>query len=1237
MSDPRPDDPLRTCDPVAGPLAGPADTLTPSAPTTGPGAETDRLSVPGYEILGKLGQGGFGVVYQARQLAADRVVALKMILHGGHAGDDTRERFRTEAQAIARLQHPHIVQVFEVGEHDGLPFFSLEYCPGGSLAQKLAGTPLPPKEAAGLVETLARAMDAAHREHIIHRDLKPANVLLAADGTAKVTDFGLAKQLNAAAGPTLSNAVLGTPSYMAPEQAHGKGALVGPAADTYALGAILYECLVGRPPFKAATTWETLAQVLNDEPVPPRQLQSAVPRDLETICLKCLRKEPARRYASAAALAEDLRRYQAGEPITARPVSRYERAVKWVRRKPAAAALIAVSSAALVALFLTIGAYSLTERRLREEADKAREEAENKTTAADRARQEANAQTAAAVQAREQTEETLARSLLRPLGHAEGQLNDIELDALWELAESPSDRVRRLFLAHAIERPSTARQLRNRRELAVHAALGLDPARRRQFEEVVLARLRAAGTKPDLRMDCAFVALGIARPGRAITAEMAAVITSALAKESNFLTRAELATALAVVAARMDPAQAAQAAGRLTDALGKQSNAFARADLAKAVAVVAARMVPAQAARQSAAAARVLASALATETNPDALANLSAALAAVAAHLEPAQAARHCAEAALRLSRTLASETKASAQAKLAEALAKVAARMEPAQAARRGAEAGRLLSRTLATETDPSARNALAKAVAVVAAHMRPAEAARCAAEVSQVLTGALAKEKYAHARFTLATALAVVAPHLGPAQAAEAVHGLTDAIAQETDPFVSSDLAGALAAAAARLEPAQAAQAARRLTAALARQTSIYARSKLAEAVAAVVARLEPAEAAQVAASLTRALGRERDAGARSTLAQAVGAVAARLGPAEAGQVVRQLTEALARETSASTRADLVTALAAVAARLKPAQARLAARRLTVAVPKEKEPEAQSDLALALAAVVGRMEPAQAARGSAAAARWLTDALASQTSAPTQADLAAAAAAVQARMHPDEMTEAIRRGRRARSETRFVRPELALALVAVARHLGPNEAAEAARRLTDALANQASDSAQAALARALAALAARMEPAQAARQCAEAASLFTDKLASQRFSFDALTGLGIELYPIGQHSLLDSLRLVSTQLGYEGINARAVLAAQAAAAWMSPSPDPGSFVTLTRAAQPLPCRLTTQQLVDVLKRPTCVGAARELILELLGQRYQRRFHDVWEFADYAHDHLPDIDLKSPPRRKGK
>jgi serine/threonine protein kinase len=291
----------------------------------------DLPRIRGYEVQQVLGCGGMGVVYKAWHQRLNRAVALKMLLTGTHARPHELERFLREAEAVAGLRHANVVQVYEVGDLDGRPYFTMEFIEGGTLAQKVAGTPYPAGAAALLVATLAEAIHSAHQNGIVHRDLTPANVLLTRDGTPKITDFGLARRAYDKAGPTQSGIPIGTPSYMAPEQARGQRNAIDPGVDVYALGAILYELLTGRPPFRAETAAATLQQVLTDDPVPPARLNPRVPRDLETICLKCLHKEPERRYASAVELAEDLRRFAGGLPIRARPVGRLERIIKWAR------------------------------------------------------------------------------------------------------------------------------------------------------------------------------------------------------------------------------------------------------------------------------------------------------------------------------------------------------------------------------------------------------------------------------------------------------------------------------------------------------------------------------------------------------------------------------------------------------------------------------------------------------------------------------------------------------------------------------------------------------------------------------------------------------------------------------------------------------------------------------------------------------------------------------------------
>lgn len=309
--------------------------------------------IEGYDIQNILGCGGMGVVYTARHLRLNRIVALKMLIAGPYASRQEVARFVRESQTVAGLQHPNIVQLHDFGDLDGRPFFTMEFVDGGSLAEDLAGAPQHPRRAAELTVTLARAIQAAHSQGVIHRDLKPANILLSGDGSPKIADFGLARHVEGDPKLTISGARLGTPSYMAPEQALGDSSSIGPAADLYALGAILYEMLTGRPPFRAATAMETERQVILNEPVRPSRLNASVPKDLETICLKCLQKDFSRRYATAAELADDVQRFLNGQPVLARPVSSLYRVCRWCKRNQAVAA--ALAGIALLLSMIVIG------------------------------------------------------------------------------------------------------------------------------------------------------------------------------------------------------------------------------------------------------------------------------------------------------------------------------------------------------------------------------------------------------------------------------------------------------------------------------------------------------------------------------------------------------------------------------------------------------------------------------------------------------------------------------------------------------------------------------------------------------------------------------------------------------------------------------------------------------------------------------------------------------------------
>lgn len=406
---------------------------------------------PGYAILGELGRGGMGIVYRARHEGLNQVVALKMISAGARAGPQDVERFVSEAQAVARLRHPNIVRIHELGNHAGVPYFTLEYCEGGSLGRLLKvreDAPIDPAEAAALMETVARAVDFAHRSGIVHRDISPGNILLTADSPSgrrredapgslggwipKITDFGLAKNLEDGEGRTVTGAVLGTPSYMAPEQAAGRSRHIVPAADIYALGAVFYKLLAGRPPFKGPTAMDTMAQVVRDEPIAPGRLQPNLPRDLETICLKCLHKDPEQRYASAAALAEDLERWRGGRPILARPVGLLGRGWSWCRRNRAVASLSFLAVFLLLAGSVAAGLLALWALGERDRAEENALRYREQKVQADQALARAEAEQAFALRESAKARRNLAdTNLLRV-----GTLFEWAPDAALELLEN---------------------------------------------------------------------------------------------------------------------------------------------------------------------------------------------------------------------------------------------------------------------------------------------------------------------------------------------------------------------------------------------------------------------------------------------------------------------------------------------------------------------------------------------------------------------------------------------------------------------------------------------------------------------------------------------------------------------------------------------------------------------------------------------------------------------------------
>ncbi|MCH7726023.1 MAG: protein kinase [Planctomycetes bacterium] len=371
-----------------------APTLPPTEPDADQANGTQQIGTRvryfgDYELLEEIARGGMGVVFKARQTSLNRIVALKMILAGQLASEADVERFHTEAEAAAQLDHPGIIPIFEIGEHEEQHYFSMALVDGESLATKVAEGLLPTRDAAELVRTVAQSVQYAHERGVIHRDLKPANILIDEDGQPRITDFGLAKKVDADSSLTGTGQVLGTPSYMSPEQAGGETEKIGPLSDVYSLGAILYTLLTGRPPFQSASPTDTLIQVLQQEPVSPRMLNPKVPRDLETICLKCLEKDPRKRYPTALELGDELGRYLGSEPIQARPVSRRERVWRWCMRNPVVASLAAGLAVALVAGFVGVTSQWIRANFQWQRAERLFVESDRQRQRADRQRQRA--------------------------------------------------------------------------------------------------------------------------------------------------------------------------------------------------------------------------------------------------------------------------------------------------------------------------------------------------------------------------------------------------------------------------------------------------------------------------------------------------------------------------------------------------------------------------------------------------------------------------------------------------------------------------------------------------------------------------------------------------------------------------------------------------------------------------------------------------------------------------------
>jgi len=1242
--------PLRQVMPWNGPGAatGQASTLLPGGAPIASAALQRVRSFGDYELLEEIARGGMGVIYKARQVSLNRIVALKMILAGQLASQADLARFLAEAEAVAQLRHPNIVQIYERGHRDGLPYFTLEFMEGGSLTAKLAGTPLPPSEAALLVEKLTRGVQYAHSHGIIHRDLKPSNVLLAADGTPRITDFGLAKRVERASDLTRTGAIMGTPSYMAPEQASGKKATTT-ASDVYALGAILYECLTGRPPFRAATPLETILQVLNDEPVPPSYLQGKTPRDLETICLKCLDKDPVRRYATAEALADDLCCFLEKRPIAARPVGRVERAAKLVRRNPLiSAAALAVASVLLigtaVSTYFGISASNEAARARTNEAD------------ALAARNELASANVTLERSRHDLEITLAQSWLRPLAlrGTDQPMTEGEWQAVWELASNRGILSLR-FVEEALRSPRTTRQLRDRAALALPAAVGLDSERRAQVEGLLVARLKDPSLDDEQKNDVALAAAAWDGLSQAGADRVARHLSQALAHSQEFGLY-WLGQGLAAAAARLDAAHAPAAAAFMVQAMQETRDPNVLSLFCQALAAMKQQLPKQEAGR----AAAVI---VAHMKNGDPMGwQLVGLLPGLTAYAEPREADRIHAEAATAIVQIMRSNDRGAPW--LAWSLpqltlhrdAKVALQLREAaeillsqmKSGRDSADLGQrpqTLAALLAAMPGDEATAAATQAVAIL---VRAAEDSKDSGVWSQVAWGfnALASFLPAERRAAVAAQLAAgllqrmmesadpstkqssaqslanLAPALEAKEAAtisaQIAALLSQAVKDSREPWTLRSLAQALAAVASR-RPAG--DALRTLLQAMIETPDNNVRSELIQNFPRVMPDIQSSDAAKAANLIIEHFQEVKDLAAMSALAPALISLAGRLEAGDAVLVAEKLAKAIDDAKDVPSSLALVQPLAALTARLELRRADSITAPLAAVLLESlraaKDKTQMDPLANGLGTILPRIESKRAADVSAQAASVLVAAMKDARNTGAAAQLAQSLVPLAPFLDADEALPLADLVAQLMRDSRDINFAISLArlLAAMTPHL---KAADAAARLTQAMKDTSDRNALqllTPLAAGLQELAQRLATPDAVR----AAIVLLQVLKDQ-------TGATQEV--------ADCLRTLLSSVDPAQVPARCSVVASAAILPLGAGQMLDAVITIMPAAAPFPCRATTQELVELLKMPTCVGPVQRVVLDHLGNRFDHSFRDPWEFVTFANDRGLELDWLSPPQR---
>jgi tRNA A-37 threonylcarbamoyl transferase component Bud32 len=1077
-----------------------------------------------YELLEEVARGGMGVVYKARQTSLNRIVALKMILRGTFASSRDVQRFRAEAESAANLDHPHIVPIYEVGEHEGQQYFSMKLVEGASLAKLPQGDA---RSEIGRFVDVVRAVHYAHQHAVIHRDLKPSNVLVDPRGSWFVTDFGLAKRLSGTVADhslTEPGQVVGTPRYMPPEQAAGRKDLTV-AADVYSLGVILYERLTGRTPFLGENVLTVLRQVRETEPPRPSSIRPGLDRDLETVVLKCMDKEPARRYSSAEALANDLSFWLSGRPITARPVGQTERFWRWCKRNPAVAGLASSVAFALVLGAVVSGFFAVAERRGRIRAEIAEHEASA---------------------ANDRTERTFAQSLVRPFnpdGDERGHeaLSAPEMAALWELSFHQAEPIGKRFLDEATSNPVTARQLCARSEPALIAALGLNVEQRDRASKLLTDKLQDARLALPIKVETAFIALELEDRTGPPSEECARIVVEALSSESSdelwsawqkhlakssgridpsnvahvlagVLERGTgsdrpnvLATTLADISVRMDPAEAAKL---LSGTLIKATDGLARSTLASALESVLKRLRPAEAAQLRAQTIRILVSALGRNIDVNARLGIANNLAIFWGQLDAAEAA----QIARVIGERLPERQNVQRWPSDVEILDPILDRMGPVEASPLCAELSRRLAVALEQSAKPEERANLAMCVAALAKRLNPSELLKSGCPEVHTLKAVFDKEKLGDARGKLAWGLAPLAERLGSEEAARICRPLAQdlelSLQTETSSIAKVAVIRGLAATATRLAPEQSVHIARFLAARMEHEGD-WARqvgedSSLVNNFYYLLGGLDASDAGKAARILTAALTQEKDAKIRSWLGAGLCLVADRMDSADAAVVCSPFVEDMIGTLTTKTHyiSYLMSGFTFVASQLSPSHAARAARALVDALDSKTEVSIRDALTSALATAAGRMIPNEAAG-------LLFDALSRDADVGVRCQLASALATVAGRMAPTESANVCGQAAGLLSDALVkendanLRSKLASGLELMASRADASVARRlyvgSAPLLANSITNETGVSLT--LAETLAAMASRLEPAEASQILVTAIGRYVDAVPSIQF----------------------------------------------------------------------------------------------------------------------------------------